>query len=193
MYTRILLINKYFKGKYKNNFLYNLTKKIYYKRHLEKMFNSIRQNYFIFKYDNLIELYKLLENTGSNKYVYIVDDDYNYNTIILEEKGIINIRIDIGLEEHMVILTVRESILNYELKYKFNGKLKYNMYNEDSKEKDQDLISICNLLLTNVLVNKLEKLYWSIDSGKEINIDSENQYKQLINGLLEIEKTKIKE
>ena len=107
----------------------------------------------------------------------------------------ISIRIDIGLEEHIVILSVKEAILKYELKYKFNGKLKYNMYNEDSKEKDQDLISLCNSLLANVLVNKLEKIYWGIDDSKEvkISIDLENQYNQLINGLVEIEKQKIKD
>lgn len=190
MYTRILLINKYFEKKYKNDFLYKLSKKIYYKLYLKKVFNSIRQNYFIFKYDNLVELYKVLENVGCDKYVYIVDDDYNYDTIILEEPGIINIRIDIGLEEHIVILSVKEFILKYELEYKFYTKLKYNMYYEDSKEKDQDLINLCNLLLTNVLVNKLEKLYWGIGSKREININLDNQYKQLINGLLEIEKIK---
>lgn len=195
MYTRILLINKYFKEKYKNKFFYNLAKKRYYKKHLKRIFNSIRENYFIFKYDNLVELYKLLEDIGYDNYTYIVDDDYLYNTIILQEPGIIKIRIDIALEEHTVILSVKEEILKYELKYKFNGKLKYNMYNEESKDKDQELITLCNLLLINVLINKLEALYWEFNSNGEAKVDIElgAQYKNLINELIEMEKSKIKE
>ena len=193
MYTRILLINKYFKEKYNNNLLYRIVKKVYYNRYLKKTFNSIRENYFVFKYDNLIELYKLVEDTGSNKYVYIEDDDYLYKTLIIENPGIIKMRIDIGLDSHIIILTVNEFILKYELQYQFSTKLKYNMYHEDSKDKDQDLISLCNLLLIDVFINKLEYIYWGDDRKIKINKIIEKQHKQLINRLLEIDKTKIKE
>lgn len=195
MYTRILLLNKYFKENYKNKFLYNLSKKKYYKKQLKKVFDYMRENYFIFKYDNLVELYKLLEDIGYDEdYVYILDDDYLYNTIILNEPGIVKIRIDISLEDRTVIITIEEKILEYQLKYKFNGKLKYNMYNEDSKEKDQELITLCNLLLTNVLIDKLNTLYWDNNKYKTNTYKNINtEYDKLIGELIEIEKMKIKE
>lgn len=160
MYTVILLIRKFIKDKYEGKFLSKRSQKKYFNKVVTPMIKRYCDNLFIFRYDELMELYKLIEICGSTETIYLLDDDYEYITIILEEKDILKVRIDISVSSRNIKLSIDELALKYSLSYEFKDKIRFKTYHEDTKDKDQQLISISNDLLVSVYSKLLKRLFW---------------------------------
>lgn len=159
MITVILLLRDFIENKTKKGILKNYRKKAFFKKSVLPKINEYCNNLFIFRYDDLMELYKLLENSDTEK-IYLLDDEYDYITIILEEKGILKIRIDIGLSTRTIKLSIEEISLQYSMKYEFKDRIRFKTYHEETKDKDQQLISVSNDLLVSIYSTLLQKLFW---------------------------------
>lgn len=159
MITVILLLRDFIENKTKKGILKNYRKRTFFMKTVLPKIYEYCNNLFIFRYDDLMELYKLLENSDSEK-VYLLDDEYDYITIILEEKGILKIRIDIGLSTRTIKLSIEEVSLQYSMKYEFKDRIRFKNYHDETKDKDQQLISISNDLLVFIYSTLLQKLFW---------------------------------
>ena len=169
MYTVILLIRDYVNNKYNGKFLSKRLKNKYFNKVVQPMINRYCNNLFIFKYDDLMELYRLIETCGSTGTIYLLDDEYDYITIVLEEKNILKVRIDLGMSNRNIKITIEEVALKYSLKYEFKDRIRFKTYHEDTKDKDQQLISISNDLLVSIYGKLLRRLFWE-ESINEIDL-----------------------
>lgn len=171
MYTVILLLRKFANEKYANKFFKKYHEKKYFNKIVSPMINRYCKNLFIFRYDELMELYKLLDSTQSNDIIYLLDDEYDYITIVLEEKDILKIRIDISISSRNVKLSIDEIALKYSLRYEFKDKIRFRTYHEETKDKDQQLISVSNDLLVSVYSKLLRRLFWNCNLTNDELID----------------------
>lgn len=169
MYTSILLTKKSLKEQYKSKILLKYMTKKLYKKTLKNVFDNMLENHFIFKYDDLMELYKLLDINETKTNIEIVDDNYDYLTIILLEDNIISIRIDISVSEHTIYLTVEELSIGYTMKYDFKDKMRFSMYHQESKDKDQQLIALCNTILVKAYISELMTVYFTDTTVKLVD------------------------
>ena len=160
MYTVILLIREYVKNKYEGKFLSKRLKKNYFNKVVQPMIDRYCNNLFIFKYDDLMELYRLIQTCGSTSILYLLDDEYDYITIVLEEKNILKVRIDLSLSSRNIKISIYENALEYSLNYEFKDRIRFRTYHEDTKDKDQQLISVSNDLLVSVYGKLLRRLFW---------------------------------
>ena len=180
MYTRILLLKREMENTLKKNFLYKYKKKRFYKKNIVPIFNNIVNNCFMFRYDNIVELYTLVRDIGNNKYFSIVDDDYDYNTIVIELYDILKIRIDIGIDIKKIKITINELSLDYTVCYIFRDKLRFSSY----KDKDQELINLCNEILVKGYIALLYKIFF-IEEDIKVNISMSNNYMELVDDIIE--------
>ena len=171
MYTVILLIREYVKNKYEGKFLSKRLKKNYFNKVVQPMIDRYCNNLFIFKYDDLMELYRLIEICGSTETIYILDDEYDYITIAFEEKDILKVRIDLGMSNRNIKISIDEIALKYSLKYEFRDRIRFKTYHEDTKDKDQQLISISNDLLVSIYGKLLKRLFWDENINENDLID----------------------
>lgn len=176
MITKILLIRDYAKKKYEDKLLSKRLMKNYFNKVVQPMIDRYCNNLFIFKYDDLMELYKLIQIYGSTDILYLLDDTYDYITIVLEEKNILKVRIDLSLSSRKIKISINELALDYSFKYEFKDRIRFKTYHEDTKDKDQQLISISNDLLVSIYGKLLRKLFW------EENINSIYDYNKIEEG-----------
>lgn len=169
MYTRILLLKREMENTLKKNFLYNYRKNKFYKKKILPIFNNILENSFMFRYDNIIELYVLVRDVGGCKYFDIVDDDYDYNTIMIELYDVLKIRIDIGISIREIKITIDELSLDYNVSYTFTDKLRFKTYNDETKDKDQELINMCNEILVKGYITLLYRAFFDENIKTEIH------------------------
>lgn len=161
MFTVILLLRKFANEKYGNKILRKYHEKKYFKKIVSPMIDRYCKNLFMFRYDELMELYKLLDSCDHNKTIYLLDDEYEYITIVLEEKDILKIRIDISVNSRNIKLSIEEMALKYSLKYEYKDRIRFKTYHEETKDKDQQLISISNDLLVSIYNRLLKRLFWN--------------------------------
>lgn len=170
MYTRILLLKRDMESTLKKNFLYNYKKNKFYKNNILPIFDNISKNGFMFKYDNIIELYTLVRDIGGCKQFEIVDDDYDYNTIMIELYDILKIRIDIRIDKIREIkITINELSLDYTTSYTFTDKLRFKTYHDETKDKDQELINMCNEILIKGYISLLHRVFFE---DVEVNMNN---------------------
>lgn len=148
LYTQ-LLVDKYFlQKKYKG---WKLKKEITrYKSKLESIiYKAIEDKDFIIKFDELYELYILIKdyNYEDSNICIIENTNSNILSFALEIKDIIHIRIDLDPIKKDFRIRCKEIQIYYSIDYVFHINVKYNDYNEDSKEKDKQLMQYINNLL----------------------------------------------
>ena len=136
-----------------------------------EMENTLKKN-FLYKYK------KKRFYIGDNKYFSIVDDDYDYNTIVIELYDILKIRIDIGIKK--IKITINELSLDYTVCYMFRDKLRFSSY----KDKDQELINLCNEILVKGYIALLYKIFF-IEEDIKVNISMSNNYMELVDDIIE--------
>lgn len=133
--------------------------KSYYKTSLEPFFEYLTKEHFIFKYEELLELYKVIDNYNiEDSKLFIIDDNYHMYTIKFNN-DIISIRIDISTSSNLVEVKIENNTLE-SIDYSFFGKLKYSDYDENTKERDSIAINICNNLIMHEYVKILYYIYW---------------------------------
>ena len=79
------------------------------------------------------------------------------------------IRIDIGISIREIKITIDELSLDYNVSYTFTDKLRFKTYNDETKDKDQELINMCNEILVKGYITLLYRSFFDENIKTEIH------------------------